>query len=145
MGFPQDDYAGRLPYGYWFSPSQGREYLFDRGYNAIASRPIEKPWEVTIYPKRRFIDAGPGRVEKTFYTDGITPRRNNGTLAMCERVTARFCMGRDVRAWLRGNREKKISLPQQTEPKTGANYLPDRVAPRQMTLLTPDEIGLEMA
>jgi len=144
MATPQDDYAGRLPYGLWFGPEQGREYLFDRGYNAIASRPVDEPWRVEVYPTRKFRDAGPGREERYFHSDNKSPRVCKDAKVRCERILARFVSGRDVRAWLQCN-EGKPPLPGCLEPKTKGKYLPDSI-PRQtmeLTFTTPGEIAAD--
>lgn len=73
MSIEQTDYAGRLPYGLWVGLEAGEEHLFDRGYKAIATRPLAAPWRVTVHKKRRFIDAGPGRVETYFFDDSTSP------------------------------------------------------------------------
>lgn len=138
MSCPQDDYAGRLPYGYWYSPAQDCEYLFDRGYNAIARRPLAEPWKVEVFPKRRFVDTGPGRVELTFYLDGSSPRHRAETTVMCERVLARFVMGRDVRPWLRCNKRSGGKQPG-LEPRTGGNYLKGQIAKRNLEFLSVED------
>lgn len=137
---PQSDYIGRLPYGYWFGPVQNREYLFDRSYHAIASRAIDVPWKVTVYPERKYIDAGKNRFQLYYYNDGSSPRRHEVTLRICERVLARFISGRDVRAWLENNKTRP-PLATCLFPQTGGRYLPEMI-PRdlvetELTVRTP--------
>lgn len=135
MAFEQIDYERRLPYGYWFGPAQKREYLFDRGYRAIASRHTATPWLVTAYEKRRFIDAGGGRVEMHFYNDGSSPVGDRAMLAVCEKVLARFMLGRDIRFWLIDNANAK-PLPTCLVPKTDARYVPTRVPPQMLAVMS---------
>ena len=126
MGQPQRDYATRLPYGYWFDPETRQEHLFDRGYNGIASRPVDKPWEVVIHPLRTYLPGTGPRVESWFYTYS-EPGRDDAALCMCERVLARFCSGNDVRVWLKENRERALHLRNTLLPKTRGRYLPKSI------------------
>ena len=135
MSFEQTDYARRLPYGYWFSPAQGREYLFDRGYNAIASRALDEPWAVTVYQVRKYRDAGEGRVEMHYYNDGNSAFSNPATAATCEKVLARFVLGRDVRYWLPANAGAK-PLPSCLLPRTGGKYIPRALTRRRLEAMS---------
>ena len=127
MGQPQRDYATRLPYGYWFEPETRQEHLFDRGYNGIASRPVDKPWEVVVHPLRAYIPINGPRVEEWFYTGNSEPGRDDAALRLCERILARFCSGNDVRVWLKVNRKRDLHLPNSLLPKTRGRYLPKSI------------------
>ena len=136
MGFEQTDYARRLPYGYWFIPVQGREYLFDRGYNAIASRALDEPWNVTVYRVRKRRDAGEGHVETHYYyTDGDSAFYDPTIAATCEKVLARFVLGRDVRYWLQANADAK-PLPSCLLPRTGGKYVPKAITRRGLEVMS---------
>lgn len=87
-------YGGRLPYGLWFDPGTGMETLFDRGYKAIAQRPVSQPEAATLVQPRKHIDAP---VEVWFYTDSDSPSIRKEAEARCETIFTRFMLGCDVR------------------------------------------------
>ena len=60
----------------------------------------------------------------TYYTDSRPPAKDPVTLRQCERILARFMLGRDVRSKLRennGRRGQRGALV----PKTGGRYVPE--------------------
>lgn len=61
---------------------------------------------------------------------------------MCERVLARFCLGRDVRFWLLEN-EGNSPLPGMLTPKTGGKYLPVEMNQRKMEFITATDLAAD--
>jgi hypothetical protein len=73
-----------LPYGKW-TCADGTEVLFNRGYNPIWER---RPGEAAKAVKPHWVK---GIVkDEHFYTDDVSPRRNEATYAECERILADF-------------------------------------------------------
>ena len=118
MAFIQRDYIGRLPYGLWFDEEERVEYLFDRGYSGMASRPVDEPWKVTLLPVRRFIVHS---TESWFYTDATSPRLKADYRRRAEQILCKFMLGHDVRNFIHDKSKK---------PKTGGKYLPRCLPPR---------------
>ncbi|NDR55380.1 hypothetical protein [Aliiruegeria sabulilitoris] len=123
-------YAERLPYGYRFDPETGMEHLFDKGYEAIASRPVAEPWRVTVLPHRKHISAPVTRYFYTTGTDGpiLGSRIDKRNRTRLEAILSRFVCGLDVRG-LWGEVDKGDPVP-----KTGGNYLPEAPAQGGITL-----------
>jgi len=142
MSFQQTEYSGRLPYGLWVNPDAREEHLFDRGYHAIATRPLARPWRVTLHSKHRFIDAGPSRVQSYFYNGRTCPQSDADTSVLCERILARFCLGRDVRFWLLENEGNHL-LPGMLKPKTGGKYLPESMNRRKMEFIIAADLAAD--
>lgn len=70
MGYIQPDYEGRLPYCWAWDPETRTEYLLNRGYNAIASRPADDPLAATLLQGTRHPDHA---FNASFYDDGNSP------------------------------------------------------------------------
>lgn len=117
------DYRARLPYGYWFDPETGMEHLFDRGYCAIASRPVAEPHGGQVHRKRRHISCP---VEVYFYS-GSSPDQESEMRARCEEILSRFILGLDIRGFLETDWRHRV-------PETGGAYVPEDWGQTEMSL-----------
>jgi len=97
MAFTRIEYGGRLPYGLWFDPETGMETIFDRGYKAIAQRPVSQPEAAVLVQPRKHISAP---IEVWFYTDSDSPSIRKEAEARCETIFTRFMLGCDVRGFV---------------------------------------------
>ncbi|MEP1202170.1 MULTISPECIES: hypothetical protein [Rhodobacterales] len=98
-------------------PKSKIEHLFDRGYQGLASRPVDDPWKVIVHSKRHYIG---GDKEVWFYTDASSPSQSPDALHRAERVLSRFVLGHDVRGFIKNLTRK---------PKIGGKYLPQYLRP----------------
>ena len=94
MASTRIDYRGRLPYGISFDPETGMETIADRGYKAIAQRPVSQPEASVLVQPRKPISAP---VKIWFYTDSDSPSICKKAAARCETIFTRFMLGCDVR------------------------------------------------
>ncbi len=87
----------RLPYGLWIDEKTNSETLFDRGYLAIATRTLERPWEIEIHSTRAFVSH---TFEGWFYNDGRCPSMDYAMRMCCQMILSEFVSGLDVRGYL---------------------------------------------
>jgi hypothetical protein len=99
MKFPPREYAGHLPYGLWFDPETREEHLFNRSYQCIASRSVDRPCVVALRGKPQRLECP---VELWFHNDASDSHAALSWDAMrrCEKILARFTLGYDVREFV---------------------------------------------
>lgn len=95
VGRPQSLYVHRLPYGVWVVDGGKTEVLFDRGYCAIAERPVKEPKAARLVEEQvHYPDI---RSTKFYYSDRSAPEYvSDDQTKRLESILARFILGRKV-------------------------------------------------